>query len=469
MKTVGYLACPLWHSLCLCVFVVISAGCSQQQTAAQSGKQSAPSVVAQSEEPVRVKIVRPTREHLKRVSTPQPAHVEPYEKTEIQAKVSGFLEAIGPALSAIGKPLLDATGKPRPLDIGDRVKKGQVLAELWVPEDKQDLLRKAALVEKAVAELGQAKAAAQAAEALAAAAHTKIDEVAALVAKYDADVRYRKIEYERQLGLFKQLVVQGDVVEKEENLLRVAEAALTAAKNAVLTAKANAKVEQAKRLQAAADEKAAEARVKVAQADQKHTEIMVAYATIRAPYDGVLTRRLVDTGDFIQAATTGKGTPLFTLAWVDRLRIVAKLPAEEAALVKIGQPARFVLNSSGGQPLSGKVVRIADALDFEFRTMRIEAELDAPPANLRPGTFGSGTITLVDIPDGLVLPASALATGETPCVWCVEGGRVVRREIKIGYSDGVRLQVVGGLGAEANVIAEGQHGVRDGQAVEIAK
>ncbi len=454
-------------------FVLLAglSGCSNQNTAAQApaGKQAAaPVQSAGSDQSVRVKIVRPKREHLKRVSTPQPAHVEPYEKTDIHAVVSGYLDTVAPALSPDGKPILDKDGKPRLLDIGDRVKKGQVLAELSVPEMKQELVQKAALVEKARADVGQAKAASQAAEAMAAAVHAKVEEVASLATKYDADVRFRKGEHQRYLSLYQQNAVQGDVVDKEANQLRAAEAAFAAAKNAVVTAQANTKVEQAKQIQAAADEKAAEARLKVAQADLKHSEIMVDYASIKAPFDGVLTRRLVDTGAFIQSATTGKARPLFALARVDRLRIVADIPEAEAGMVKIGQPAIFQLTASGGQLLTGKVVRLADALDSATRTMRVELELDVLSANLRPGMFGSGTITLADFPDALMLPASALATGGKPSVLCVQDGRVVRHTIEIGYNDGIRMQITRGLTPDAQVIIDGKSSVREGQAVETA-
>ncbi|MCI0682660.1 MAG: efflux RND transporter periplasmic adaptor subunit [Gemmataceae bacterium] len=415
---------------------------------------------------MRVKVLRPTREHLKRVSTPQPAHVEPYEKTEMHAMVSGYLEFIAPSLGPDGKARLEKDGEPRRLDIGDRVNKGQVLAVVSVPQMKQEVVQKAALVDKARAELGQAKAAVQAAEALAAAAQAKIDEVKSLVAKYQADVKYREGEYRRYAGLAKQNAVQGDVVDKEENQLRAAEAALMAARNAVTTADANARVETARQIQAVADEKAADARLQVAQADLKHAEIMVDYATIKAPWDGVITRRLADPGDFIQSATTGKGTPLFSLARVDRLRIVSTVPEAEAGLVKIGQAASFQLH---GQPLTGKVVRLADALDSGTRTMRIEVELDAPQPTLRPGMFGSGTtITLVDIPNALTLPASALTTGSKPCVLCVEAGQVQRKEIGVCYNDGVRIQVMEGLTADAQVIADGKSSLREGQSVAVA-
>src|SRR5262249_14883242 len=154
------------------------------------------------------------------------------------------------------------------------------------------------------------------------------------------------------------------------------------------TATANLKVEQAKLTRATADIASARARQKVAQANLEHAVIMLSYATVRAPYDGIITRRLFDTGAFVQSAGAGKTEPLLTLARVDRLRLIADIPEAEAALVKIGQPATFQLNAARGQALAGRVARFADALDSGTRTMRTEVELDGPATILRPGMFG---------------------------------------------------------------------------------
>src|SRR5262249_31325838 len=142
---------------------------------------------------VRVKTIRPAREHLKRVTT-QTAHVEPYEKAELFARIAGYLQKVH-------------------VDIGDRVKKSQVLAELWVPDLEQERVQKQALVEKVQTEVGQAEAALKAADAMVGAADAKVLEVSALVAKHEADVVYHKGEYARYDQLFKDRAVQKDVVD----------------------------------------------------------------------------------------------------------------------------------------------------------------------------------------------------------------------------------------------------------------
>src|SRR3990170_192220 len=108
----------------------------------------------------------------------QPAQVQPYEQTEILAKASGFVSRVY-------------------VDIGDKVEKDQLLAELWIPEmDEERLIRVASVNEAAAAEL-QMKAAIVAAESLVEAASAKLQEALASVDQYQADVDFRRGEHNR--------------------------------------------------------------------------------------------------------------------------------------------------------------------------------------------------------------------------------------------------------------------------------
>jgi len=449
------------------VFLLIGlSGCSNQEPAAQAQPVTAANK-DDSGQPVRVKIVRPTREHLKRQSTPQPAHVGPYEKTDIYARVAGYLDSFGQVQST--------DGKSRPVDIGDRVVKDQVLAKLSVPEMEQERVQKAALVDQAQADAEQAEASMKAAEAMVVAAKAKLEETGAQIARYEAELKYRKSEYERYVTLVKERAIRSELEDEKLSLYRAAQASHTAAKAALATDQAGIAVAQAKLTQAKAGVTSAKARLKVARANLEHAVIMLNYATIKAPYDGVITRRLVDTGAFIQSAATGKPEPLFNIARVDRLRIIADIPEAEASLVKLGQPATF---QAGDRRLEagGKVARFADALDSGTRTMRTEIELDRPasglqpPASkLRPGMFGSITILLADVPDALMLPTSVLVPGGgKPAVLVVEEGKARRREVELGFNEGGRVQVIRGLTGNELVIADGNTRAKDGQTVEVA-
>jgi multidrug efflux pump subunit AcrA (membrane-fusion protein) len=102
--------------------------------------------------------------------------------------------------------------------------------------------------------------------------------------------------------------------------------------------------------------------------------------------------------------------------------------------------------------------------------MRTEVELDKPSRVLRAGMYGTVTIRLVDYPDALLLPTSALViSGGKPSVIVVEEGKARRLEIELGYNDGDHMHVTCGLKGDEQVIIDGKNSVREGQAVEIAK
>jgi RND family efflux transporter MFP subunit len=397
---------------------------------------------------VRVKTIQPTRERLQRTST-QAAQVLPYEEADLYAKASGYLETIN-------------------VDIGDKVRKGQVLAEIWIPEMVQEQIHKEALLEKARAEQAQADAALTAAASLVEAAKARVDEANSQVARYIADVKYRKIEFDRHQQLFDERALQRDIVDEKSSQYEAAQASEAAARSATQTARANLLVEEAKLKQAQADLVGAQARVKVAQAELDHTKVLLDYAKVTAPYDGVITKRFVHPGAFIKSASEGNSSPLFHLSNVDRVRIVADMPEADSSWVKVGQPATFRVDALRGHEFQGTVARFADALDTDSRTMRAEVALDSPATRLRAGMYGTVTITLADQEDALLLPASVLVTGGgEPSVMCANSGRAERRRIEIGQNDGIRMHILSGISDSDQVIAEGKDEVRDGQRVEV--
>src|SRR5262249_36546066 len=176
---------------------------------------------------------------------------------------------------------------------------------------------------------------------------------------------------------------------------------------------------------------------------------------------------------FVQSAAMGKPVPLFTIARVDRLRVITDIPESDSNWITIGQAATLRLDAARGHLFAGKVVRFADALDPATRTMRVEVELDRReklPRALRPGLYGTLTITLEDIPDALTLPTSALVpSGEKPTVMVLEKGVARRREIALGINDGITMQVTKNLTRDDRVITDGKDVVRDGQPVEVVK
>ena len=439
------------------VLVAGLSGCSNENTPAQAplaqgGKQAAAPVPGDgSDQPVRVKVVRPKREHLKRVSTPHPAQVEPYEKTELYARVTGYLRRVH-------------------VDIGDRVTKDQVLAELWVPEMEQQRVQKAALVELARAEVDQADAALAAAAANVATAKTLIEETQAARIRAAANHERWRSERKRLAALVEGSVIDAQVLDETEYKLKAAEAARDETEARIRSARAAAQESDAKRVKAQADVARAKANVKAVQANLEHTTIMLGYAKIRAPYDAIITRRLADTGAFIQATDSGKMAPLFSVVRHDRLRIVADIPETDTSHVKIGQPANLRIDALRGEQLPAKVVRFSDALDAGTRTMRVELELNEHHPSLRSGMFGAVTIEYANEPNALFLPTNALlASAGQPAVMVIDRKVARRREIGIDRNDGVRVHVLRGLNGAEEVVVDGNNLVHDGQHVDIAK
>src|SRR5262249_10242833 len=162
---------------------------------------------------------------------------------------------------------------------------------------------------------------------------------------------------------------------------------------AVNSAEANLGVEQARESKAEADVQSARARIQVAQANHKQAEILFDYRKLRAPFAGVITRRMADTGAFVQSAATGKPTAPFTLVRADeqtgvvKVRVVTDVPEPDTPWIQRGQQATLRIDALRGRLFPVVVARLADALDPSTRTMRVELEPSKRSEVLRPGLY----------------------------------------------------------------------------------
>ncbi len=307
-------------------------------------------------------------------TTRQPAHIEPYERSMIYAKAAGFVSKVH-------------------VDLGSRVRKGDVLAELWIPEMDQDLLQKKARVEEAAATVGQADAAIRAAQAAVAAAEAKVKESRSVLGQYQAEIELRESESRRIADLVKSGSLQQALLDEKRNQLASAKAALAAAEAGVVSAGANEQVAQAQSEQAGANLTLAQAQLKMAQVDLKRTEVLMEYAVIRAPYDGLVTERSIDTGDFARSAANGTAEPLFTVMRETPLRIVVDIPEADAGWIRRGMPATLSVDGIKDHQCACVVQRVAEMLDPRTHAMRIEVEVTERVEGLRPGMYGAVTIS----------------------------------------------------------------------------
>jgi len=408
-------------------------------TAADAGSQAAAVT--------RVTTAKPQRKTLVSKTT-QPARIEAFEQTPLYSKLAGYVEQVH-------------------FDIGDHVTKDQPLVTLRVPELGDDVRQKEALVTQAAAQLKQAEANTVAANAAVDTAAAKIAEAKAGITRAAAELERWKSEHER----VKALVANGSVTQKLSdetlNQFHAAEAAREAAEAAIHTAEAGARQAQANAVKAEADRVEAETHVVVADADLAHAKTMLGYVTIRSPYDGVVTKRSVDTGHFVQPAGTSAG-PVMSVARVDKVRVFIEIPELEAAGVDVGDQASIHLQALPGD-IEAPVTRTSWSLDPANRSLRAEVDLPNDGAKLRPGMYATGTIEMARRENALVIPATAVVRdGAAALVCVVADGKIDRRQIKLGIRSGPDVEVLEGLQGDESVVQLRAESLTAGEVVEAS-
>ena len=425
---------------------MIVSGC--QQSSAESDKKAS-ETSSSAEPPARVSVVKPQRKNLERRSD-QPGEIMPLEETPIYAKIAGYVQSVN-------------------VDIGDRIKKEQPLVILSVPEVMEELRQKDALVVQADAQIEQAKAAAKVAEAAIESAQANVAAAQAAITRTTAALERWKSESSRIDELAERSAVNRKVADETLEQFRVAQGAKQEAEAQVASARAAAREAESKVTAAKADVVAAEARLVVAKADRDRVKALTDYATIKAPYDGAVTQRLVHTGHFVQPATNGRDQPLLVVQHSDVVRVVVYVPESDAGYTKPGAPATIRVQSLN-KPLTGAVKRVASALDTATRTLRTEVELDNSAGQLSPGMYAYVSVLVAERKDALVVPATAVLTeqGKSYCL-TVADGRIVRTPIEVGLRAGGNVEVTSGLTGEEQIVPKSQSGLHEGQPAEIAK
>jgi RND family efflux transporter MFP subunit len=340
-----------------------------------------------------------------------------------------------------------------------------VLAEIAVPELDAEVRQKAASVEQSAAQHRLAQAAAEVAQANVAAADAKLTEARAGVKRVDADLARWRSEYKRVEGLFQARAQTGSLLDETLSKRQSAEAAAeeTAAqvKSAeVALAQARAALDQAR-----AEVAAASSATQVAREDARRVEAMLGYTRIEAPFDGVVIRRRIDTGQLTKPGADA--APLFVLARTDLLTVVTDVPELFAADVEPGDPATVELQAVKGKPVEAKVTRTAWALDPKSRTLRVEIDLPNRQGRLRPGLYAYATVVADEHRNVQTVPATALVRDKDQsfCV-TIADGRAKRRPVEVGLTDGSWTEVVSGLDAGDTVVKANAASIAEGQALE---
>lgn len=214
---------------------------------------------------------------------------------------------------------------------------------------------------------------------------------------------------------------------------------------------------------------AANARLDIAKANEAQAEAAVAQAAtalsftqIRAPFSGVVTKRLVDPG-----ALASPGMPLFVLDSIGGYRLEVTVDESSLPILRTGEPVQVNIDAIGNRQLTGKIVQIYPAVDADSRSFTVKIELPKD-ASLRSGLFGRATFTRGQ-KTSIVIPQSAiLHQGNLASVYVVGPDRIAQlRYITLGGTVGSDVEVLSGLSADETIVAAPNGRELGGKRVEV--
>jgi RND family efflux transporter MFP subunit len=406
-----------------------------------------------SDDTITVKTLAPEKTTLRRTTT-QPASIHAYYQAELYAQIGGYLEALN-------------------ADIGQEVDADAVLATIAVPEMVKSRERQEATIRRLQADEKRAAAEVTVAEANAKSAQAALEQARAEVAAADAQLKAARIEHERVDELVQNQALAERLRDETVKRYESAQASKAAVESAVVSADAELGVAKAKLEAAQADLATTQARTEVAAKELEEIDAQMAYATVYAPFQGIVTERHADPGDLIRNAPSSSGPdspPLFVIAELDKLRVRITVPENHTPWVDEGDLVTLSVPALPDRQFEGQVDRIARSLDKSTRTMTVEADLPNPDYALLPGMYGEATIELTEKPDALVLPAAAVRfdeEGHSRVYLVDQNNNVEVVDVTTGVDDGKQIEILSGLDENARVIDATARRLAPGQPVKI--
>jgi RND family efflux transporter MFP subunit len=331
-----------------------------------------------------------------------PGSIEAVTEAPVLARASGYIQR-------------------RFVDIGDRVKAGQLLAEIEAPELDQQVHQAQASLEQVGSALEQANA---------------------NLLQGKANEQLAKVTADR----WKNLVGKG-VVSKQDNDTYQAQYAAQQANVQALDKAVSA----------------ARSNINAAQANLSRLMDLQGYKSVRAPFAGVITVRNVDVGALVSEAST----LLFRIAQTDRLRTYVNVPQSDAGSVHAGQTARLAVNDLGGRQFTGTVTRTANALDAASRTLLTEVQVTNFDGALLPGMYTQVDLATPRKNPPLLIPGDTLVVrGNGSQVAVVGAAKTVHFQlVQLGRDFGDKIEVLSGLEAGQQIVVNPGDTVQEGAKV----
>lgn len=361
--------------------------------------------------------------------------LRPFEEIALHSRASGYLQSIT-------------------VDAGDRVKAGQVIATIEVPELKDDLNRSETMRRKAEQDVRKAE-----------------DEVSRLqeeVKRTEAEIKRAEAAHVEMRSSLQRLMTvsktrAGLVAEQE---LDVAQARERTGEAQVAVARAAHSAAVATVKSAVTAVASAKDQVAVAESEVRKVRTLLDYSRITAPFAGVVTKRYADPGALIQAGTSSGAVPLVRLSHMEKLRLVFPVSLSFVARIKPGDPVQ-VRVASVGRTVPGAVSRITRRVDTATRTM--EAEVDLPNADLAliPGVYATVSVKFDRNESALIVPVEAVQREKKGASVLVvkADGSLEERTVTVGLETPAKLEITGGLAENELVVVGNRSQLKPGQKV----
>lgn len=206
-----------------------------------------------------------------------------------------------------------------------------------------------------------------------------------------------------------------------------------------------------------------------AQANVKRLEELQSFQKVYAPFDGIITARKTDVGNLVTAGSSSSTQELFRIAQTQTLRVYVDVPEANSGSVTTGTPARIEMATNPGEPVEGKIVRTAGAIDPSSHTMLVELSVPNPSGTLLPGGYSRVHFQIALQRPPLIVPANALLFRAEGAQLAVvdKNGEVRLKSIKIGHDYGATLEVIQGLDENDAVIVNPSDSISNGAKVRV--
>jgi RND family efflux transporter MFP subunit len=338
------------------------------------------------------------------------AELVPFQEIDVFAKESGYV-----------KTLL--------VDYGTRVKAGQLMAVLEIPELEVQIKQDQAQVQSASDELMHAQ--------------NNIKRLEEEQKVYHLEFTRLKAVSDRQPGL----VAQQELDDKEGRDL--------AAQSRIEEAKATLEV--------------AQGQIDAAKAKEERDKVLFDYSKITAPFDGVVTQRYANLGTLMQAGTSSATNilPLVHLSYDSKFRLVIPVPESYVKYIRIGDMVQVSVPSLD-KLFPGRVTRFSTDVTTETRTMHTEVDVENPNHVLLPGVYAEATLDLERKNDALVVPLQAVNQNGNGATVFVVGlnNQLVSRKVQLGLQTPSEAEVLEGLSEGDRVVVSDTSGLKAGVAVK---